>query len=378
MHIEGRKPTSTGVTFAEACTLIFALFPSVKNAAIFGGGGDSQLMIKGRMMNDSNDDQLRPLHDIIYLDPNLVYDDNEASREIANARNLDVTLHGMLKDRINLTDNLTYANRIMDAVVVSATEEPGTIHMACNVDYNTTLEVGDSIWVRFPDLSEYPQISSVRLNIHYAETVNTPYLRHLDGTIAQPIEISEKIVQCYWNGFNYDLDDNNIIKNVSSNAERDVDNYKETGKYYSVYFTNTPESTFTTPQSTGFLTVTKMPLQGTVYQEFATLYGSVYFRTLVNDTWGDWYMIKTNRPYYKNNLDLNDIGYVNTIGYGNNFTNRPTDSKNGWVLNIGGASSSYLFQLFFERQSDSSSGRVFIRFKENGTWTAWKQFGFAS
>lgn len=378
LHIEGRKPTSTGVTFAEACTLIFALFPSVNNAVIFGGGGDSQLMINGRMKNDSNDDQLRPLHDIIYLDPNLVYDDNEASREIANARNLDVTLHGMLKDRINLTDNLIYANRIMDAVVVSATEEVGTIHLACNIDYNTTLEVNDSVLIRFPDLSGYPDASSVRLNIHYADTVNTPYLRHHDNTVAQPVEISEKICLCTWNGTNYVLDDDNIIINVSSNAVLDLDEYKETGTYYSTHFTNTPSSTFTTPQATGFLKVYKMPLNNVIYQEYHTIYGANYIRTFSSNAWNAWYLMTNDRPASKNNLDLNDIAYSNVIGYGNNFTNKPANAGNGWIMNVGGASAAYGVQLFFERETDSSSGRVFIRFKENNVWTAWKQFAFTS
>ena len=165
---------------------------------------------------------------------------------------------------------------------------------------------------------------------------------------------------------------------MSSNGVLDVDEYKESGTYFSTHFTNTPSSTFTSPQATGFLKVYKMPLNNVIYQEYNTIYGANYIRTFSNNAWNTWYLITNDRPASKNNLDLNDIAYSNVIGYGNGYTNRPTDAGNGWIMNVGGASSAYAMQLYFERDTGTNTGRIYVRYKENNVWKAWKQLAFAS
>lgn len=378
LHIEGRKPTSVGVTFSEACTLIQALFPNVNNAVIFGGGGDSQLMIKGRMINDSNDDQLRPLHDIIYLDPNLTYDDNEGSLEIANARNSDVTMHDMLKNRINLTDNFKYSNTIMYAEVADATVEAGTINLVCNVDYNTVLSQGDAIIVKFPDLSAYPTASSLRLNIHYATEVNSPYLYNENEDVMQPMELSNQIRICYWTGSHYIVkNDASIIKNVTSVMEKDLDNYKTTGNYFSKNFTNRPSTPFNSTETSGFVKVYAMPIDNFVFQEYHTFSGLTYNRCFVSGAWTNWILLNSTKPNSKNNVDLNAIGNINIVAYGNALTNRPS-SANGWVMNFGGATAGYGFQIYVERQTTAQAGNIYLRVQENGTWGDWKRIAFAS
>lgn len=374
LHVSGRKPSSTGLTFAEASALVLELFPTVETAVIFGGGGDTQLMIEGRMMNDSNDNQLRTLYDIIYLDPNLDYDEyNEASLEIANARNSATTMHDMLSSRLNLTDNYKYADKIMQAEVIGSSET--YLNLICNVDYNVVLETGDAILVKVPDLSSYNAGAVVTMNIHYAGEINQPTVQHEDGTAVQPMEISNQIRLFYWNNGHYIVkNEQNLIKHISANVETDINNYMTTGSYFSENFQNKPSTLFNNAE-TGFLKVYQMPTRGVIVQQYFTEGGRIYERTYQNSVWNNWQLMMTSAPNAKNGVDNNNLG-INIIGYGNNMTNKPTGASNGWIINLAGGTAGYNAQIYIERETGGADGRMFLRLQENNVWKNWKQISF--
>lgn len=375
LHIEGRKPSSAGVTFNEACDLIESIYPNVYNAVIMGGGGDTQLMIDGEIKNDCSDNQLRRLYDFMYLDGNLDYSGyNDASLEIANARNVSGTLSQFLKTHVSLKDNHLYANKMINVSVGEVTDS--ALKLIGNIDYNVSLDPDEVVILKFPDLSSYNWNIIVSLNIHYTTKTYSPNILHQDGTTAQPMEISNKILYAYWNGVNYILIDNSVIEHTSANVERDLDNFKTSGEYYSENFTNMP---YTQAQSTsrGLLKVSYLPNKDIVqvYQTVPT--NIIYIRTFTNNAWTSWNCFEGNNTVIKNGLNADNCVGLLYHFYGNNIVNRPTSSNNGWLINLPGGTG-YDFQIFLERAVGEYANRVYVRAQEGGTFSSWKQLSFVS
>lgn len=375
LHIEGRNPNSVGVTFNEACDLIESIYPNVYNAVIMGGGGDTQLMIDGEIKNDCSDNQLRNLYDFMYLDGNLDYSVyNDASLEIANARNVSPTLSQFLKTHVSLKDNHLYANKMINVSVGEATDS--ALKLVGNIGYNVSLDNDEVVILKFPDLSSYDWNITVGLNIHYDTKTFSPNIQHQDGTTAQPMEISNKILYAYWNGSHYILIDNSVIEHTSGNVEKDLDNFKTSGEYYSENFTNMP-STQAQSTSRGLLKVSYLPNNDIVqvYQTVPT--NIIYVRTFTNNAWTSWNCFEGNNPVAKNGLNADNCVGLLYHFYGNNISNRPASTNNGWLINLPG-NTGYNFQIFLERATGENSNRVYVRAQENGTFADWKQLAFVS
>ena len=377
LHIEGRRADSVGLTFEECCEFVLDLYPNVKNVIAFGGGGDTQLMVKGRIKNDCNDNQLRPLYDIIYLDGNLEEPTNEGSKEIVDARNTNTTIHEYLKDKVLTTDNLYYANRLM--VARFAAYDGGYVRFVCDVDYNTTLEVNDIVFIKFPDMDEVltseQKSGVVTLNIHYAEKTFQPDLLHEDGSVVQPLEINDKITICKWNGEHYILMNTNSGTQIISGGSEptfDLNNFKKAGFYYSTTFKNTP-SDIVNPSEAGFVQVIEIPIEGRVTQIYYTNSNKVYIRNYVTG-WSNWIKIDSSERVAMNGINLNNVVDKYYKFYGNNLTNKPASAGNGWCINIPGALDGYNVQFFIERQTGASTGgKIFARMEDNSVWYDWKQ-----
>lgn len=375
IHVEGRKSSSVGVTFVEACALVQELYPNVNNALILGGGGDSQLMIDGRIRNDCSDYQLRPLNDLLYLDGNLNYSSyNEASLEIANARTTNFTLSNFVKQHVSLTENHLYADKIINLTVGKV--EDDNLCLVGNLDYNVTLNPDEVVILKFPDMSSYNWNITVSMNIHYDTNAYSSTIRHQDGTVAQPLEISGKILYALWNGTNYVIIDNTVIQHTSGNVERDLDNFKTSGEYYSENFTNTP-ATLTHTNTTGLVKVSLLP-DGKVIQVFQCLpTNDIFTRSFNGTNWSNWVLLDSNRSVSKNGLDANDCIGLYYHFYGNSITNKPAGTNNGWLINIPGTSG-YNVQFYLEREQSTNTGRIYARFQENSIFGNWKQISFVS
>jgi hypothetical protein len=359
----------------EACTLLQELYPNVKNALILGGGGDSQLMINGQMKNDCSDNQLRPLYDLMYLDANIDYSSyNEASLEIANGRNVNESLSGFLKQHVSLTDNHLYADKLINLAVGKV--ETNNLCLVGNLDYNVTLNPDEVVILKFPDLSSYNWNITVSMNIHSDTNAYSPTIRHQDGTVAQPLEISNKILYAVWNGDNYVIIDNSVIQHTSGNVERDLDNFKTSGEFYSENFTNLP-STLTHTVTSGLVKVSLLP-DGHVTQVFQSLpTNDMFIRSFNGTTWSAWLLLDSNRSVSKNGLNADDCIGLYYHFYGNNITNKPAGTNNGWLINIPGISG-YNVQFYLEREQSATTGRIYVRFQEGGTFGNWKQLAFVS
>ena len=381
LHIEGRRPDSVGVTFDEGADLILSIYPNVRMACSVGGGGDSQLMIKGRMINDSNDSQLRPLYDVFYLDPNIEPFNNEASSEIGNARLSDVTMRDFLKSRINLTETYLSAKRILKAKFSNYADYEN--RFICELDYNTTLNVDDTILVEFPDISTIADINTsglVTLNIHYAGSVNQPIVKDENGYGLKPDQISKRTVLLRWDGTYY-----HIVKLLPTigvpigSENSDLDNIKDYSILYSNNFTHRP--TYMGQNVGGGVEIT-MPLPITNY--YIQLYMErpskhIYMRCCENGTWNAWNRMADNKGDDLGNKDLDTEVIDNIyIGYGNNMVNRPTGVSNGWAINIPGGTTGYNCQIYIDRETDSAHGNAYIRLEEGGVWNNWKKLALDS
>lgn len=379
LHIEGRRPDSLGTTYQETADLIHEILPNVRCAAMLGGGGDSQLMINGRMLNDSNESQLRPLCDIIYLDPNITDYTNTGSIEIANARMSEETMHDLLKSRINLTETYLRAKLIVNAQF-SNYASPKYNRFIGNVDYNTVLKTNDTIIVTFPDLSTVDGVNFGGIccfNIHYAGDVNQPVMRDEYGLTVKPAQISNKTLLLRWDGNNYRII--SIIPTIAAPTSDELTDLN-TITYYSMMssnnFTNGPS--FLGETHGGLVITIPLPLSGSYAYQWYIEHPNrrTFVRYLDGGTWTPWSKLESNDSVIKAGYDLDNLKGEYYHIYGNNLVNRPTN-RNGWCLNIPGATG-YDAQIFIERLTTSSDGNVFIRFNENSTWSEWRKFAFVS
>ena len=379
LHIEGRRPDSVGVTFDEGAELVLAIFPNVRVACSLGGGGDTQLMLKGRMINDCNDNQLRKLYDFFYLDPNITSFDDIASKEIADARMSEETLHDFLKSRVNLTETYLSATHVLTAKFSNHTNYEN--RFICEVDYNTTLEVGDTILVTFPDVSTNVDVvytDPVTLNIHFAGSTAQPSLRDEYGLLVKPGQISNKTFLLQWDGTRY-----NILKifptvgTPASNENKDLNNILDYSMQYSNSFTNKP-SYLGASVGAGVEITIPLPIKNYYMQfYFERPSNNIYMRCNENGTWNSWNRVADKKGDLLTNKNLStEVINALYIGYGNSLSNRPTGSSNGWAINIPGASAGYNCQIFIERQTGDSDGRMYLRLEENGVWKSWKQIAF--
>lgn len=378
LHIEGRNAQSVGLTFAEVADLVIETIPNVKYAGCFGGGGDSQLMISGRMINDCNDNQLRPLYDVIYLDPNTVSFDNVVSSEIGNARMSETTLHDFLKSRVNLTNSYRYAKAILTAELISENEYKN--RFVCNLDYNTVLEVGDTVIITFPDVSNNPNANLsglAGLNIHYALEISQPTIKNQYGSDASVMEISNKTLLLKWDGTNYNIIESSPAVGLLNDV--DIDDIKEKASIYSNSFTNKP-TILGSSVGAGLLVCTPLPVAGYAYQYyFERPTNRVFVRSLENNVWNDWTKLSDNVRENIGGKNLNtEVVDKFYRGYGNSLVNKPENTSNGWCINLPGLYDGYNAQIFIERQTGADDGRIFLRLEENGVWSNWKQIAFVS
>lgn len=379
IHVEGRKPSSAGVTFMEFGSLVKTLYPNVRILVNFGGGGDSQLVLKGEYKNDCTDAQLRKLHDCIYLNPNIEEDTyNTYENEIADGRNVTNTLHELL------TTFLPYNKNYLTARTILTAEHIVDNDFVCNLDYNTSLNVGESVLIQFGDMDEegVSDSNDVRVNIHSGDGGQVKVL-FATGQPARPVQLRNRIVIAKWTGSNYVIQTNHIFAN-NVYADTSLNDLTEGGLYYSGSFTDKPVN------EGGWLVVVPHSTNPNYYfQVFVTRpSGKIYYRIIENGVAGDWKHIVNESDIIPSaveniqNLDADDIVGKLRFCYGNDITNKPTSSANGWLINIpyltGSNVSNYGQQIFMERYTDSSHGRIFIRTLENGTWSSWRQLAFAA
>ena len=380
IHVEGRKPSSAGVTFMEFGTLVQTLYPDVRILVNFGGGGDSQLLLKGLYKNDCCDAQLRKLHDCIYLNPNIEEDTyNTYESEIANGRNVTITLHDLLTTFLPYDKNYLSAQKLLQAEYVADNK------FVCNLDYNTSLNVGDSVLIKFGDMTEegIDSTAGVKINIHSSEESGQTFVRFASGQNATPVQLKNRIVVATWNGTNYEIQNNTIFAN-SVYANTSLNDMKEGGLYYSGSFNDRPVNEggwlFVIPHTTS---------NDYLVQCFVTRpSGKIYYRVLENGTFGSWKHIANYDETLPSEVENITDGNANNITgkirfcYGNNIDNKPTSTANGWLINIpylaGASASSYGQQIFMERYTDSSHGRIYVRTLEDGSWSSWRQLAFVS
>lgn len=383
IHIEGRKPESAGVTFLEMGSLIKSLYPTVRICSNLGGGGDSQLILKGEVVNDCTDPQIRQLHDSIYLDANIHADDyTVAEKEIADGRNVTYTLHDLMTTFLPYNKNYLTARAILQAEHVSGNQ------FICNLDYNTNLKVGDSVLIQFDDL-DYDDIvpsNNITINIHSSSGTGggqTNVRFETSHFNAYPNQVKNRLVVATWDGERYNIQDNHIFANGVA-ADTSVNSITDGGLYYSGSFTNTPSN------SGGWLAVLPHLSNASYYYQIylSRPTNKIYFRAIENGTAGDWKQISTADEIVPNmvddltNLDANNITGKIRIGYGNSISNRPASAANGWLINIpylsGNNVAKYGQQIYMERYTASDKGRIYVRTLENNTWSAWKQLQFVS
>lgn len=375
LHIEGRRIDSVGVTLDECADLIIEAIPNVRCACSLGGGGDTQLMINGRMINDCNDNQLRPLYDVFYLDPNLANFTDPVSKEIGEGRISDVTLKKFLESRVNLVNNYLYSRVIAEARFINAAGSKN--NFVCDIDYNTSLEPNDSIIITFPDITNNANIDAdggVYLNIHYANEVSPAGVRDEYNRIMKPFQISNRTLLLKWTGELYRVV--TILPTVAPVSSVDLNTIKDNSLLYSSTFVNRP-TVLGENVGAGINITLPLPIKNYAIQIYITRpSANIFVRTLENGVWGSWTRYMNEQRRSKNGQDLNTfINEFNWI-YGNNMTNKPTASANGWAINLPGASEGYNAQIYIERKTTSANGRVFIRLQEGGTWDSWNQLAF--
>ena len=378
LHIDGRKPSSNGVTFDECADFVLEIIPNIKNACCVGGGGDTQLMIKGRILNDCNDKQLRPLYDIFYLNPNLKAFGDNVTSEIGNARMSEETLHDFLKSRVNLDNTFLKAKGMLTAELLSVNTYNN--RFICNEDYNINLKENDTIIVTFPDLTNNQNINVdgvVSLNIHYALEHSQVAVKNKYGYAVKPGEISNKTVLLKWNGNNYIIID--MCQTVGMpDSVVDLDNITDNATIYSSNFTNRP-TYLGSNVGAGIVMCIPIPIFNYAIQIYLERPNRhIYMRCLENGSWNAWARLSDNRRETFNGSNLNDLIDLFHRGYGNNMTNKPSGASNGWIINLPGGTAGYNAQIYIERQTSSSDGRIYLRLEENGTWGSWKQIAFVS
>ena len=379
IHVEGRKPSSAGVTFMEFGTLVQSLYPNVRILVNFGGGGDSQLLLKGQYKNDCSDAQLRKLHDCIYLNPNIEEETyNTYESEIADGRNVTNTLHELL------TSFLPYDKTYLSTQTILTAEHIENNDYVCNVDYNTNLKTGDSVLIQFGDMDEagVSDSTDVRINIHFGDGGQVKVL-FATGQPARPVQLRNRLVIAKWNGTNYVVQTNHIYAN-NVYADTSLNDLTEGGLYYSGSFTDKPVN------EGGWCIVVPHSTNSNYYFQVyvSRPSGKIYYRVIENAVAGNWKHLVNEDDVISGaveniqNLDADDIVGKLRFCYGNDITNKPASTANGWLINIpylaGSNVSNYGQQIFMERYTDSSHGRIYVRTLENGTWSAWRQLAFVA
>lgn len=382
LHIAGRKATSTGTTYTETVTLIQSLFPDVNIAYALNTGGDVQLSVHGLMKNDCADPQLRPLWDFIYLDANIngdIY--GHIEKEIADGRSTDYTLADLM-DKF-LPKNFTY---LASQEVLTATYSAETNRFVCNKDYNYSLKDGDSILVKFGDMSEagISMFNRVRLNIHYNDQTGGTNIVTALGNSVYPNQLKNKIVAMKWVEEPYptlghfEIIDRGIMEYLSSAT--DLNSLTVEGSYYSNNFSNKPAT------QNGYVFVYQYPeRQNNQLQVYiARPSGRIYTRTIESGTPGAWNTFATTADIIGNvpgvlespNNDLDTLNNGKTsIVYGHQATNRPSDADSGWCITIPRSDQNqtkYAVQIYLDRGT-TNHGNMYIRQQENEVWQAWKK-----
>lgn len=380
IHVEGRKPTSAGVTFMELGTLVQTMFPTVRLLVNFGGGGDSQLLLKGVYKNDCTDAQLRTLHDCIYLNANIHEDTyNTFESEIADGRNLTNTLHELL------TTFLPYDKKYLSAQKVLTARHLTGNKFVCDLDYNTSLNDGDSVLIEFDALDDAGIVDGdpVTINIHSSENGQTNLRQKSNGYNLTAHQLRNRIVVATWNGNNYVVDDGHLFANTVQ-ATTSINDMKEGGLYFSGTFTDRPVN-----QGGWLAVIPSTNSDDYLYQIYlARPSGAIYYRLIEGGTAGNWKHIVNEDDVIPSAVEsISDADADDIVGkirfcYGNNITNKPASTANGWLINIpytaGASAGDYGQQIFMERYTDSSHGRIYVRTLENGTWSAWRQLAFVA
>lgn len=382
LHISGRKVNSDGVTYAEAVTLISSILPTVNVAYMFGGGGDTQLMINGLIQNDCNDATLRPIWDWIYLDANIDSENyNNVEKEIADGRNTNYTMHELLDTF--LPHDFTYlsSQRILTA---EYRNENNTF--CCDMDYNTDAKDQDSFLVKFGDMSEEgidPTVR-IRLHLHYNDEGNATYVDwEYSGRVVFPLQVKNKIVRV-----KYDKTRNRYLISEDLTvqcfvSETDLNTVTTDGIYYSNQFTNKPIG-----EAGWFVTITH-PQQANYRIQFfmSRPSGKLFVRTCENGVYGNWKRytfedeVVLNFPEVYSTTGSKDLNNFNNgktrIAYSYLPDNRPADSDSGWIINIPRSdqatnATKYAVQIYMDRGT-TDHGNMYIRQQENEVWTSWKQ-----
>lgn len=384
LNIEGRRSDSIGVNFSEWATFIQSILPNTRIAYAMGGGGDSQLIIKGNVLNDCNDLTLRNLKDSIFVDFN---DENSEystlEEDLVNSRSTDLFLYDLLNNR--LPYNKSYINNTK----VINLEYVGNNNFIGNLDYNTDVKTNESIFVKFPSIEEITESGNTinfgavaKINLHYS-TFSTQNTTEVNGNYIYPKQLLNKIVLLNNINSRFRIDDNNIVSML--NTSTDLDTLKDNGKYYSNNFTNKPTNPRNNTTEAGWVIVGTHPqLEGYCYQLYiARPSGNVYYRVCENNEWKTWRAsanyseIMLKKPSNYTNNDLNSFKYNNsiTVAYGNTMSNKPSGAGNGWVVYIPYPDDeNYGMQLYIDRRTDSNTGRIYLRSLNNGTWSTWNKF----
>lgn len=382
LHIAGRKASSNGTTYTETVALIQNIIPTAYVAYNLNTGGDTQLCINGLMKNDCADPQLRPLWDFIYLDANINAETyGNLEKEIADGRSTDYTLAGLM-DKF-LPKNFTY---LASQEVLTATYSAETNRFVCNKDYNYSLRNGDSILVKFGDMSEVDISMSnrVRMNIHYNDQTGGTNIVTALGNPVYPNQLKNKIVAMKWieepypNLGHFEIIDRGIMEYLSSAT--DLNSLTVEGSYYSNNFSNKPAT------ENGYVFVYQYPeRQNHQLQVYiARPSGRIYTRTIESGTPGAWNTFVTTSDIIGNvpgvlESPSNDLDTLNngktSIVYGYQPTNRPADADSGWCITIPRSDQSqtkYAVQIYLDRGT-ASHGNMYIRQQENEVWQAWKK-----
>lgn len=384
LHIAGRKVNSDGVTYAEAVSLISSILPTVNVAYMFGGGGDTQLMINGLIQNDCNDATLRPIWDWIYLDANIDSENyNNVEKEIANGRNTNYTIHELLDTF--LPHDFTY---LSSQRILTAHYRNDHNTFCCDLDYNTDAKDQDSFLVKFGDMSEEGINTTlrIRLNLHYNDEYpgNSTYVDwEYSGRVVFPLQVKNKIVRV-----KFDKTRNRYLISEDLTVqcfvtETDLNTITTDGIYYSNQFTNKPGN-----ESGWFATITH-PQQASYKVQFfvARPSGKLYVRTCENNVFGNWKRysfedeVVLNFPEVYSTTGSKDLDNFNNgktrIAYSYLPDNRPVDSDSGWIINIPRSdqatnATKYAIQIYMDRGTQDH-GNMYIRQQENEVWTSWKK-----
>lgn len=382
LHIAGRKVGSTGVTYSEAVTLVNNLLPNVNIAYMFGGGGDTQLMIEGTIRNDCNDATLRPIWDWIYLDANINSEDyGNLDKEIADGRNTNYSIHELLDTF--LPHDFTY---LASQRIFTATYANTTNCFVCGVDYNTDAKDQDSFLVKFGDMSEEAinPTTRIKLNLHYNDQGNATYVDwEYSGRVVFPYQVRNKIVRV-----KYDKTRNRYLISEDFTvqifvSDTDLNTVDTPGIYYSTHFTNKPGT------EAGWFILIDHPqtLDYKIQFFMGRPSGKLYVRTCENNVFGDWkrYTLEDevilNYPEVYSTTGEKDLDNFNNgktrIAYSYQPDNRPSGSDSGWIINIPRSdqatnATKYAVQIYMDRGTEDH-GNMYIRQQENEVWTNWKQ-----